>query len=394
LLALATLRADEPVDVAAGGGHGLGLEPEGGGTTMLAPSAAPTPGLVPLPDPRLAPSVEFRGSWVHWEDYRSPEAIARTVARARRAGLNVLLPLANYPHQAMWRGAVLPVNPQVAPGFDPLRELVRQGHRAGLQIHPYLVMLNAGLSKPPGTDPAWYVLDTKGQRVGGWLNAAHPGVREYLTGLVADLAATGVDGIQYDYMRHEYNTDYDYSDFTRNLFLAEHGFDPLGLRQGGLGSAEVWDQWRTAQVTELARRCSLAARRVNPELVLSAAGGTQRDDLAAVRRDGRTWLQRGIVDFVCPMAYLTDEEAFRRRLQRELEPLEDPRLRQVVFSGLGFYKFPDQPQRLVRQVQIARAAGLRGMCVFAFEHLSEAAITQLAAGPFQQPARVPWKAGA
>lgn len=592
-------------DVATSGAEGVPLIGDGAD-----PQAVLTPGL-PRPAARayrLVPAPgEFRGAWLHWQDYLTPAAIARTIDKATRARLNVLLPLANYPDQAMWRSLTIPVNPRVAPGFDPLRELVAQAHAAGIQVHPYLVTLNGGLTKHPGIRPDWYAVDPAGNRVGGWLNPSHPEVREFLMALVTELAQTGVDGIHYDYIRHEYDSDYDYGEATRRRFTAEHGFDPLDLRHdtvggegmrllqtsfhtgpgaslltqqkqflrnagyqppvtperfldklpaetvlvagnlyygkvkfetldklldfverggvlvvldgpeataqsrrmtelfgiGGKGyfdrrstiltvlrgpdgvtegiqrqidldvrgnacptlgdakllalfddgtpavvtkdvgrggvvvfnfhcyqgeaadnpevlqlfsrlvdwqaerhgiqnttrrygdaarrSPSAWLRWRVEEVTKLVRALTTAARSVRPDIITSAAGGAQREDLHRLKRDGLGWLRRNEVQFLCPMAYTTDNRVLARRLDDELAPVREPELRQMLFVGIGVYKSPKLTQRWLEQIALARARGFRGVCLFAFEDLTESLINALAAGPFREPAPVPWQ---
>lgn len=592
-------------DVASSGSQGLSLA----ATETTETGSTFQPGLhrpPASPGYRLVPTAgEFRGAWLHWEDYLTPEAIARTVARAKRARLNALLALANYPDQAMWRSRTIPTNPRVAPGFDPLRELVRQAHAAGIQIHPYLVTLNAGLTKHPGIKPDWYARTASGQRYGGWLNPSHPEVRDFLAALVAELAETGVDGVHYDYIRHEYDSDCGYDDLSRQKFFNQYGWDPLELRgaAGGAGvrllktsfhaadgsglfadqqrfiaaagfkppvlpeanlsqlradtvlvagnlysskvsgdtidsllsfvsrggsaiildgpeittisrklaaavglagkgyleerpatitmlrgpaqinagvdrqiqtkvrgnpspllgdatllallddgtpalttrsygqgtfvvfnfhvytgeaadnpalqrlfanvvdwlttehgivnttamvsngtriSPATWDRWRIDEVSSLVRYLTATVRKVNPAIITSAAGGTQRDDLQRVKRDGYTWLRRNDVQFLCPMAYTTDNTVFRRRLAEELDPVGEPELRQMLFAGIGVYKRPSAPQRWIEQVAIARQMGLKGVCFFAFENLTDGFINALASGPFAQPAPVPW----
>jgi len=592
-------------DVASSGSQGLSLAAgdsaeTGSNFTPGGYRPAATPGY------RLLPAAgEFRGAWLHWEDYLTPQAIARTIARAKRARLNALLALANYPDQAMWRSRTIPTNPRVAPGFDPIRELVRQAHEAGIQVHPYLVMLNAGLTKHPGIKPDWYARTASGQRYGGWLNPSHPEVRDFLAALVAELAETGVDGVHYDYIRHEYDSDCGYDDLSRQKFFNQFGWDPLELR-GAVGGAGVrllktgfhqgdgaglfadqqrfvalagfkppvmpeanlpqlradtvlvaanlyssrvsgdtvdnllafvarggsciildgpeittisrklaaavglagkgyleerpatitmlhgpaqvnagvdrliqtkvrgnpspllgdatllalmddgtpalttrnygkgtfvvfnfhvysgeaadnpalqrlfanvvdwlttehgivnttamvsngtrisqatWDRWRIDEVSSLVRYLTATARKVNPTIITSAAGGTQREDLQRVKRDGYTWLRRNDVQFLCPMAYTTDNTIFKRRLAEELEPVAEPEYRSMLFAGIGVYKRPSAPQRWVEQVYIARQMGFKGVCLFAFENLTDEMIAALAAGPFAQPASVPW----
>ncbi len=593
-------------DVATSGGDALPVDADKARTS--GPAAALPPARAGAPAAyRLVPAAgEFRGAWLHWQDYANPTAIARTIQRARRAHLNVLLPLANFPHQAMWQSRLLPVNPNVPAGFDPLRELAQAGHAAGVQIHPYLVMLHGGITKHPAIQPAWYARDAQGHTLNGWLNPVHPEVRQFLVGLVREVVATGVDGIHYDYIRHEYDSDYDYSEFTRARFNKEHGFDPLQLRgqptgrgmrllqttwhandgagllaqqkqflanagyrppvvldgnlpllptgnivvagnlysgkvrgevvqsliafvaNGGaavildgpevttqsqrlteavglsgkgyfdqrpvrfsvlagpdgvtdgidrqftlsargnpcpklgdakllalfddgtpavvykpfgkghfvvfnwhcyqgasatspavlrlfgnlvewLGrqhnitnttriqtsggeppSAATWDRWRIDQVSALVQALTAAAREVRPQIICSAAGGTQQSDLVRVKRDGLTWLRRNDVQFLCPMAYATDNGKFAQRLEAELAPTEPVELRKFLFAGIGVYKAPRATRRWLEQIQIARNKGFKGVCLFAFESLTDELIAALAAGPFQRPAPLPW----
>lgn len=598
------------VDVAASGAGTIRVDGEVPTQPYRTPEAALLPGLRPPAVPRsyrLVPAPgEFRGAWLHWQDYASPEAISRTIARAQRARLNALLALANYPHQAMWRSRVLPLNPHVAPDFDPLRELARQAHAAGIQVHPYLVTLNGGLTKHPVFEEDWYARDAAGQKVGGWLNPSHPDVIAFLSTIVQEIAATGVDGIHYDYIRHEYDTDYGYSDFTRAKFHETYGWDPLVLKgsgggtgmrllqtsyhkgdgagllkqsqeflanagyqpplvpeqnlpqlradtiliagnlysgkvtgetvdhlidftaRGGVtvifdgpeittisqrfaaalglggkgyfdsrpvtitvlhgpddvtagvervirttargnpsptltdaqllalfddgtpavtykpygqgaflvfnyhcyqdGAAEnpellklfgnlvewlsethgianttklidgatrpsklTWDKWRIEEVSRLVHTLTTAAREAKPDIITSAAGGTQREDLRRVKRDGLAWLRRNDVQFLCPMAYTTNNDILSRRLDSELAPVDEPELRQMLFAGIGIYKAPDLPQRWVEQIAIARRKGFRGVCLFDFDNLNDGIVTALANGPFQEAAPVPWR---
>lgn len=592
-------------DVAASGAEALNLPAPtpSAVTATLAPAYRPRPAV----SYRFEPGPgEFRGAWLHWQDYLSPQAVARTVARARNAGLNVLLPLANYPDQAMWQSALIPTNAKVAPGFCPMTELVKQAHAVGLQVHPYLIMLNGGLTKHPAFKPDWYARDRHGNLADGWLNPAHPEVREFLTQLCAELARTGVDGLHLDYIRHEYDTDYDYGELTRQRCLNELGFDPLTLfnqtqssdgmrfletsfltgdgqshyrsqqafcrlagyqpqpvaednlsqlrrdtvlvcgglysdrvkgetinalirfiaqggaalildgpeavsqsqrlaqalgidgrgyfdegpvdlyvvgqdhpiaagvpsvirtrgrgnpcpkavdaaviavfadgtpavtaKQYGEGTAIVFnfncyqsaaasnpellrmfsnavewlcrshgifnaariskdvpnapalfEQWRVQQVTELVKQVGGAVRAIRPDIVRSIAGGTQTEDIRRVKRDAGAWLRNGLIDYVCPMAYTSDNALFRRRLTRELQPVPESRYRQVIYAGIGAYKMERAPQRVVEQVNLARSMGYHGVCFFAFENLTDAMLTKLRQGPFQHPAPVPWR---
>ncbi|HID00431.1 MAG TPA: hypothetical protein EYP05_03725 [Piscirickettsiaceae bacterium] len=547
---------------------------------------------------------EFRGAWVHWRDYVSPAAIQRTIAKAKRARLNVLLPLANYPDNLMYRSTLLPLNRQVAPGFDPLPALVQAAHAAGIEVHPYFVLCQAGLTKIARNHPDWWVQDAEGRANPNWIDPAKPAVREFLTRLVTDVVRTGVDGVHFDYIRYAEEPQYCYDPYCRAKFAQEYGIDPLelvkpggakaglyllrtefqrregaylfralqrflrgvGLRPTIIGPRQVrslssrsvllagnlyqrrvpgwvvddlinfaargggviildgpeivrisrrlaqaigldeatylwprqtvlyplgfhpvtqgveafstrvrgnpcarattaivlvrlaggmpavtwqpfregdflvfnfhcyegesgrnsavqrllanavdwlrrkrgirgfstlsaaerqrlrraWDEWRCRQVTELVAQMSAALRSLRPDLIVSAAGGTQEADKRTLFRDGKTWLEWGLVTYLCPMAYTRDNRVFQRRLARELEPLP-PQYRWRLYAGIGVYKMTRIPQRAIEQVWLARRVGLRGVCFFSFEYLTEGMVRRLRQGPFRQEVPVPWR---
>jgi uncharacterized lipoprotein YddW (UPF0748 family) len=551
-----------------------------------------------------APAMEFRGAWLHWQDYASPAAVRRTVARAQQIGLNVLLPLANYPDHLMYRSDLLPLNRNVAAGFDPLPALVQAAHGAGIEVHPYFVLCNAGLTKIARHRPDWWVQDAEGRSDPDWLDPAHPEVRDFLTALVTDVVRCGVDGVHFDYIRYSEKSRYCYCPRCRREFQAAYGVDPVdfvrprpggrGLyllrtpyqesqgaylfreiqkfvtaagfspplirpgsidslpaasvlvagnlyRQGtpaglipallrfarrgggvilldgpevlrrspplaeavGLGSPtffdtrtvilwpvtphpitagvtpthfqargnpcreaptsqvlvrfeegwpavtwksygrghfvvfnyhcyqgesgeneevlklfanavgwlgaqngavnttalraadgngrskrQAWDEWRCQQVTGLVRQMSAALRAAHPGLLVSAAGGTREEDKRTLFRDGKAWLEEGLVDYLCPMLYTEDTALFQQRLDRELASLPEE-LRRRLYPGLGAYKLVHRAPRLVEQVEVVRRKGLQGVCFFSFEYLTDEMVRLLREGPFREPALPP-----
>lgn len=549
-------------------------------------------------------SAEFRGAWLHWQDYASPAAVQRTVAKARQIGLNVLLPLANYPDNLMYRSALLPLNRHIVDGFDPLWALVGAAHEAGLEVHPYFVLCHAGLTKIARSRPDWWVQDADGRSDPDWVDPAHPEVRDFLTRLVTDVVRYGVDGVHLDYIRYSEKARYCYCPRCRREFKAVSGVDPVdfirprpgarglyllrtvyqetqgaylfgevqkfipsagfnpplirpkaldslpaasivvvsnlyrqntpgglipallrfarrgggviildgpealrsspllaeavGLRnptffdtrpvtlrpvashpmtagvqptslrargnlcreaptscvlvrfeegwpavtwksygrghfvvfnfhcyQGESGENEAvlklfanavdwlgaqngtvnttrltdgngwvprraWDEWRCQQVTALVRQISSTLHAANPHIIVSAAGGTREEDKRTLFRDGKAWLEEGLVEYLCPLLYTEDTVLFQQGIDRELAFLPEQH-RPRLYPGIGAYKLVHQAPRLVEQVKVARRKGLQGVCFFSFEYLTADMIRFLREGPFREPAILPWQ---
>ncbi|NCO38282.1 MAG: hypothetical protein AUJ96_32345 [Armatimonadetes bacterium CG2_30_66_41] len=362
--------------------------------------AIPFCGAAPPPAP-----VEFRGAWVHYQDYVSAAAVSRTVAKAKRLGLNALLPLANHPDNLMFRSTLQPLNKKVQKGFDPLLELAKAAHAEGIEVHPYFLTLNGKLNGVGTKLAKFRMLDRAGKTSSDWLCPTHPEVRQYFVQLVTDCLYAGVDGVQLDYIRYPDDARFCYCAACRAAFKAESGMDPIAFApQSRPTLAQLqdcrdrpgyreWSAWRRQQVTQLAKELSDAVRAKRPGTKVSAAAGTQEVDQFHVFRDGAAWLRAGLVDFLCPMMYVVDEEAFRTRAAAELLALR-PQEYGSLFSGLPAYKLRGSPQRLVEHVASAREFGFGGVCLFPLEYLDESAVRALSDGPFQEPAVLPWRAAA
>jgi uncharacterized lipoprotein YddW (UPF0748 family) len=116
----------------------------------------------------------------------------------------------------------------------------------------------------------------------------------------------------------------------------------------------------------------------------------QEEDKRTLFRDGKTWLDEGLVEYLCPMLYTEDTNLFRQRIDRELAPLPAEH-RQRLYAGIGAYKMVYHAPRVVEQVQAARRKGLQGVCFFSFEYLTHDMIRLLRSGPFREPAALPWR---
>jgi uncharacterized lipoprotein YddW (UPF0748 family) len=279
------------------------------------------------------------------------------VAQVRRRGdswyLNSLEPLPDF----------IPI----APGFDPLRDLITEAHAHGIEVHAF-VIIGAVWNKNPifaptatlgppinpnhifnlhgGYDPVtkqvipgpnnWLTrtllpdgtggVTFQGHRIGNefWLEPGHPDAAAYTVNALMHLVRNyDIDGLHLDRIRYpeisvpgqtpSTGTNIGYNETNVARFQRRHG-----IAAGSPPPAQSdprWSQWRRDQVTNLVRRIYLNTIALKPRVKVSAAliafGGrptTEASWRAAepywrVFQDWRAWIEEGILDIAMPMNY-------------------------------------------------------------------------------------------
>jgi len=100
-------------------------------------------------------------------------------------------------------------------------------------------------------------------------------------------------------------------------------------------------------------------------------------------QDWRGWTDRSLVDVVCPMAYTTDTAAFAS----EIAAVRDAAGRHPVWAGIGAYRL--SADQIAENVKSARRIGVRGVALFSYDALVDAArgpgyLLQVARAAFSQ----------
>lgn len=373
--------------------------------------------VAPRPHVRAAgPASETRALWVLRSSLASSASIATVVSSARTFGFNALLVQvrgrgdAYYASQLEPRAEELQTQPAA---FDPLQELLTAAHQAGLQVHAWvnvgLVSSASDLPRSPNhvvyEHPEWLMVprvlaremadvDQESPaylgRLSRWTRAQAGGVEglyvsplsapaaEHLTSVVSDLSRRyALDGLHLDYIRYP-DERFDYSRYAVAAFraavapeigdaerqrldaLAED--DPLAYPDN---LPEPWDRFRRAQLSALVMRLRTAVKTERPHALVSAAVAPDVDEAFARRlQDWRTWLESGLIDAVCPMAYTQETPTFARQIAsaRGLAGTH------AVWAGIGAYRLT--ADETVRHIQVARQQGADGFVLFSYDSLN------------------------
>lgn len=386
--------------------------------------------LLVLPSAGYASADEMRGLWVVRTGLVSPAMVDQVVDQAAAGGFNALFVQVRGRGDAFYDARRAPRSLLLAgqpAAFDPLGRLIERARRRGLHVHAWVnVLLTGGFGAPLPAGhvltehPEWAMVPRAAARAaltvprkgllwlirkhgqadpdteGYYLSPAAAGVPAYLEGVVRELVrGYPLEGVHLDFIRYP-GREWDYSPAALEEFqrvrprrgvrdlLALPGLDPDG-----------WAAFRRDTLTALADRLAAAARAERPGLLVSAA--VVPDEAVALTQkyqDWPSWLSRGTLDAVCPMAYTPDVRLFRRHVERARMLAG---VRRPVWAGVGAYKL--DLAGVIEQIGVAREAGAAGVVVFSQESLAAGDWARLRASAFASaaadaPAMAPLRRGA
>jgi uncharacterized lipoprotein YddW (UPF0748 family) len=379
---------------------------------MTLPVCAQEKGATPSP---LTSGREVRALWVVRTSLTSPQKIQAMVNSAADNGFNTLIVQVRGRGDAYYNSRVEPRAVELKdqpPSFDPLAVTLTEAHKRGLKVHAWLnTSLLANLDALP-TDPThiynrhpeWLAVPkpvaidlykrspkdptyrqkivewskgNRGELEGVYTGPANPKVREHIYKIWMDvLKRYLVDGLHFDYVRFA-SPDFDYSrtsleNFRKWLEPQLSGDERRKLKQSlklnPLAAPEAFGakfaDFQRAQVTVLVERIYRAVKKRRPEVIVSAAVFAN-DENAFTRRfqDWRHWLQMGILDVACPMAYSTDTEVFRKQI--EVATATAHMAGRSVWAGIGAYRIP--VDSTVEKINVARILGADGIILFSYD---------------------------
>jgi uncharacterized lipoprotein YddW (UPF0748 family) len=123
---------------------------------------------------------------------------------------------------------------------------------------------------------------------------------------------------------------------------------------------------------------------VKPGAPVSAAVAPDRAEAAARRfQDWGAWLDRGLIDVLCPMAYTTDATVFASQVAAARQVAG----RRPLWAGIGAYRL--SPTQIGENVQTARRLGVEGVILFSYDTLTDPShgpdyLNQVARAAFMQ----------
>ena len=325
---------------------------------------------------------ETRALWVDMAQAKTREDIRELVQRAADMGLNTLLVDIFYHSRLLAKSSLAKMPEGVEEGLDPLAELCRVAHERGLELHPWFCVSYASRDFGP-THPNMGVVDEDGNFVRFVADLHSPEYRDYFVEVVLEVARNyDINGIHLDYIRIKANC---------HCERCRKGFEEQFGKPITEATYDDWVAWNRPVVGDIVRRVAEGVRAIKPEAIVSAAVFAGLRAGAHCGQDPAEWARQNWVHVVMPMDYdlaTLDVHASERQFLDILD--EDGKL----VTGLSLYQRsatgsgarPRSPELVEEQIQLVRAMGIRGYCLFAYAHLSPEIAEMLKTEINQEPA--------
>lgn len=311
---------------------------------------------------------EFRAVWCH-----DPAGVAgytweRAVEALSDAGFNAIIVNMLWGGGAAYPSDVLP-RVDAAGGADLLGRCLWAARQHRLAVHVWKVNWNLGWRCPEPFRRKMLQAGRLQQDVGGktlgWLCPCDPENHTLeLESMLEVVRRYPVAGVHFDYIRYPHGGAC-YCPRCRDRFEKEYKLTvadwPADAHSGGLQAK--YRQFRRDNITRLVAAVSERARKLRPDILISAAvfwnWAAERDNIG---QDWKLWIEKGYLDFVCPMLYTTDASTFRARLAATRGWVAG---KVPLMPGIGATLGLD-PAGTLQQVLIARAGGGAGFVLFEY----------------------------
>lgn len=266
---------------------------------------------------------EFRGVWCH-----SPTGVAdlswdEAIKRLADSGFNAIIPNMCWGYSAAYESKILPRAPGI--DHDMLAECLAAAKKYGVAVHVWRVNWNLFRTADPNQVAnlrAAGRLQT--DRAGKPINCLCPSVPENqkleLDSMLEIVRNYDVSGLHFDYIRYP-DSDGCFCPVCRKEFEMRTGTVvknwPAEVIDGPLRQAYL--QFRRDNISQLVAAVSRQAREMRPGIRISAA--VFRDWLRArdeVGQDWKMWVEKGYLDFVCPMQYTDNAALFEADTKRSV----------------------------------------------------------------------------
>jgi uncharacterized lipoprotein YddW (UPF0748 family) len=335
--------------------------------------------VIPLVPPEASDTSPIKAAWITRWGFETREDVERLLTELESLGINTVFFQVRGACDALYLSELEPWSDVLSgrlgvnPGWDPLAAALEHGHRLGMEVHAWINVfpawpVSAGGEPPPMSiplhvvrmQPVWLAQDVTGVTMPlekskarhnyAFLSPTHPGAQEHILRVVEDLVGRyEVDGLHLDYVRFPDST-YSYDARSRSSYLH-------ALRDTQI----TFTDWRRQNLTEFVGAVAYTARLARPGAKVSAAVWQKIDSgRDYYLQDGIEWQRRGYTDFLVPMIYTADAEAFEERLRAYTESAGADR----VVAGMGPYLEAFNDSIFAAELEIIRACGARGVAVF------------------------------
>lgn len=335
--------------------------------------------------------VEGRAVWVQYWSLSSVDEIKRFVKELADTNFNMVIVesyiLGGY---TIWPTGVGKQIEQYK-GWDPLKVLIEECHKYGIEVHTWFSIFRAGGNSPLfETHPDWIEWETPLSKfdptVVYWICPARVEYREYVKKFIKELLDNyAIDGFHYDYIRYPESPLHSCF-YCKDKFEKLTGINPWAeeIKQDTEGTMK-WNIYREGLITEFVKDISTFIKEKKPEIYLSAAVWPRNQHgflTNTVLQNWENWVDNQYIDFLCPMEYYNnlvhlkyDVDSTERRVNGRIN----------LYHGLGQYMLANSFE-LLKQIEFLNDKNSDGTVLFALNSMDERFYSALKEGPFREKA--------
>jgi uncharacterized lipoprotein YddW (UPF0748 family) len=338
----------------------------------------------------VALGEEFRGIWVDsfGPGFKTKTEVKQLVEDCRKHNFNAVIVQVRkrgdsyyIPHAPSDE----PRGAEVAEGFDPLAEVIRQCHNGSprIEVHAWVVAYFVwSYYKPPpqpnhvfNRHPDWFTKDSSGQQViakGYYLDPGNPEANEYVLNIAKDIVTHyDVDGLHWDYFRYPDQTS-GYNETALQRYKEE-----FQTSENPKPDDPRFGDWRRRQVTDFLRWSTADLLEIKPKLIVSASVFSNYKDSKEYRfADWAAWNNEGIIDVCVPMDFTKDSRFI-------FNPRADVALtnqwNRMVYVGQGAYM--NTKENTLTQLEYCREKGFKGTVYYSYRNPDLSGETESTASP-------------
>jgi uncharacterized lipoprotein YddW (UPF0748 family) len=127
-----------------------------------------------------------------------------------------------------------------------------------------------------------------------------------------------------------------------------------------------WTSVRISRMTALVSRLRQTIKSERPSAAVTVATAPDLQEARAHRfQDWGAWLEAGLIDAACPMAYTPEPTRFAEQIAAARNIIGG----RVVWAGIGAYRLP--PAQTIENIETARRLGAAGIVLFSYDSLTD-----------------------
>ena len=314
---------------------------------------------------------ERRGFWCHSAFGVKGMTWDQAIETLADNGFNAILPNMLWGGVAYYKSDVLPVSPEVGERGDQIALCTAACRKYGVACHVWKVNYNMGWATPRGfcekvKSASRTQIDFNGKPIARWLCPSHPENQKLeIDSMLEVVRKYDVDGVHFDYIRYP-GPEACFCPGCRKRFEKSINSKvanwPADVRRNER-LREKWLAFRREQITTVVAAVSRKARKIRPEIKISAAVFRNwPGDRDRIGQDWKIWCDRGYLDFVCPMDYTPRTSAFARAVARQVKWSGPVACRPGI--GASVWLPASDPCKAIAQIRAARRAGAKGFTIF------------------------------